>query len=165
MPSPIRQDHARWKRLKPLQIHLNPLLKGLNLFTTFHLPGRGITSPFHTIYIYIYVHVHVNNNEFQKQILWVILGWFFQKKTPRGLRIIYQTTRQKTQNCFPFFFFGTSKKFGIAKRSVAWRLQGRIHGSKSLTPGSPFRISAHRSSFPPCGENQFRSFDPRPRGR
>ena len=53
MPSPIRQDHARWKRLKPLQIHLNPLLKGLNLFTTFHLPGRGITSPFHTIYIYI----------------------------------------------------------------------------------------------------------------
>lgn len=86
----------------------------------------------------------------------------FSKKN-QDLQNHLSNNSAKNTKLFSLLFFGTSKKIGIAKRSVAWRLQGRIHGSKSLTPGSPFRISAHRSSFPPCGENQFRSFDPRPR--
>ena len=164
MPSPIRQDHARWKRLKPLQIHLNPLLKGLNLFTTFHLPGRGITPPFHTIYIYTDVHVHVNNNEFQKQInfsLWVILGWL-KKKTPRGLRIIYQKLGKKQTKLFSLLFFWSIKKNWHRESFRGVTFARKNPWIQILDSWFTFNeFPAHRSSFPPCGAF---SFDPRPQG-
>lgn len=120
MPSPIRQDHARWKRLKPLQIHLNPLLKGLNLFTTFHLPGRGITSPFHTIYIYIRT-CTCKQQWISKTNQFLLVGHsgmiFSKKNTERSPNHLSNNSAKNT--CFPFFFFGASKK--LASRKGPWR--------------------------------------------
>ena len=146
MPSPIRQDHARWKRLKPLQIHLNPLLKGLNLFTTFHLPGRGITSPFHTIYIYIYIRTCTCKQQWISKTNQFLLvghsGMIFSKKNTERSPNHLSKTRQKT-NVFPSFFLEHQKNLGSRKgpwRDLRW---------ESMDP-NPWLL-VHLFEFQPTG--------------
>ena len=86
---------------------------------------------------------------------------FFKKKHREVSESFIKNSAKNT--CFPFFFFWNIKKNWHREKVRGVTSARGFHGSKSLTPGSPFRISPHRSSFPPCGENQFRSFDPRPR--